>query len=149
MTLVTIAWCMFEPDLQTIKRRFKMLAQQFTKTKLVVIILVALFTTNILAKPAEGEKQDRIKRAIENLAVGIESQNDGVRNCSIFFAGYYEFNELTDVLVKQLKKEQNPDTRAMILLSLYRIGDKESIETAKQLVRYDDDQVLKEMLSVK
>ena len=124
-----------------------MLTKRFTKTKLVAIILVVLFSGNILAKPAEDEKPDKIKRAIENLAVGIQSENDGVRNCCIFFAGYYEFNELTGVLVKQLKREQNSDTKVMILLSLYRIGDKESIEAAKQLVRYDDDQVLKGMFS--
>ena len=125
-----------------------MLAKRFTKTKLVAIILVALFSSNILAKPTENEKPDKIKLAIENLAVGIESENAGVKNCCIFFAGYYEFNELAGVLVKQLKKEQDPHTRVLILLSLYRIGDKESIEAAKQLVRYDDDQVLKGMFSV-
>jgi hypothetical protein len=126
-----------------------MLTKRFTKTKLVAIMLVVLFAGNILAKPAEDERPDKIKRAIENLAAGIQSENDGVRDCCIFFAGYYEFNELTGVLVKQLKREQNPDTKVLILLSLYRIGDKESIEAAKQLVRHDDDQVLKGMFSVK
>lgn len=124
-----------------------MLTKRFTKTKLIAIMLVVLFAGNILAKSANEEKPDKIKRAIENLAVGIESENDGVRNCCIFFAGYYEFNELTGVLVKQFKKEQDADTKVLILLSLYRIGDKESIEAAKQLVRYDDDQVLKGMFS--
>ena len=125
-----------------------MLAKRFTKTKLVAIILVALFSSNILAKPAETQKPDKVKMAIENLAVGIEAENDGLRNCSIFFAGYYEFSELSGVLVKQLKKEQNPDTRVLILLSLYRIGDKESIEAARQFVKYENDKFLRGMVSV-
>ncbi len=116
-----------------------MLAKRFTKTKLVAIILVALFSSNILAKPAENEKSDKIKLAMENLAMGIESENTGLKNCCIFFAGYYEFNELAGVLVKQLKKEQDPHTRVLILLSLYRIGDKEGIEAVKQFVKFDND----------
>jgi hypothetical protein len=127
-----------------------MLAKRFTKTKLVAIILVALFSSNVFAKPlgSQAEEFNRVVKFIKNLAVGIESENTGLKECCIYFAGYYGYKELGDVLVKQLKKEQNPDTRVLILLSLYRIGDKESIEAAKQLVKYDNGQLLKGMFSI-
>jgi|GEM_PF-1763380 len=130
-----------------------MLTQRFTKTKLVAIILIALFSNNIFAKPisspGEDTKSDRMSLAIKNIAVGIESENAGVKKCCIFYAGYYEFNELVDVLVKQLKKEQDTDTKILIVLSLYKIGDKKGMEAIKQLVGDDTNQFLREMALIK
>ena len=126
-----------------------MLAKRFAKTKLVAIILIALFATNILAQPlntlTENVESEISGAAIKNLAAGIESDNAGVKKCCIYFAGFYEIKELVNPLVKQLKKESNEDMRILIVFALYKIGDQQGIEAVQQLVKYDGSTVLKKM----
>ena len=43
--------------------------------------------------------------------MGIQSENDGVRESSIYFAGKYRFIDTEDALIKQLKVEKESDIK--------------------------------------
>jgi HEAT repeat protein len=127
-----------------------MLTGQYKKTKLVTVILLSvLLTTNVFAKPlhnlGEKIKSEIPKKYIQNLAIGIESENTGLKRSCIYFAGFYEIEEVVGTLIGQLKKETDADTRILIALSLYKIGSKEALEAFKGLVNNDHDSKVRKM----
>ena len=129
-----------------------MVAKEFKKTKLVVVILLSvLLTTNIIAQPlcnlGEKIKSGFTEKAVRSLAIGIESDNAGLKKSCIYFAGFYEIEEVVGTLVEQLKKESDPDTRILIALSLYKIGNKEALEAVEELAKSDYSSKVKRMSS--
>ena len=129
-----------------------MITKELNTTKLVsAILLFVLLTNNILAKPlctlTEKVKSEFTEKAIRSLAMGIESDNIGVKKSCIYFAGLYEIRDVAWTLIKQLKNEQDPDTRILIVLSLYKIGDKEALNEVEKLVENDHDYKVKRMSS--
>jgi hypothetical protein len=127
-----------------------MMTKELNTTKLVsAILLFVLLTNNIFAKPLcnlTDKVTARItEKAVRSLAMGIESDNEGVKKCCIYFAGFYEIKDVVWTLVDQLKKEQDPDTRILIALSLYKIGDREGIQEVEKLIKNDPDYRVKKM----
>ncbi len=94
-----------------------------------VLIFSVFLLFTISLKAADGNKQKdkpyRYKQCIENLKIGIFSDNDGVRSSAIYFAGKYKFTELKKTLMKQLDREKVSFIRIIIALSLYHIEDAE------------------------
>jgi HEAT repeat protein len=129
-----------------------MLTKELNTTKLVtVILLLVVLTSSLFARPIQtlGEKikSGLTEKAARSLAMGIESENAGVKKSCIYFAGLYEIREVVGTLIKQLKKEPDPDTRILIALSLYKIGDKEALNAVEKLIKSDSDYKVKKMSS--
>ena len=129
-----------------------MLAKEFKKTKLVVVIVLSvLLTNNIIAQPlctlAGNIKSGFTEKAVRSLAMGIESDNAGLKKSCIYFAGLYEIEEVVGTLVEQLKKESDADTRILIALSLYRIGNKEALDAVEELAKSDYSSKVKRISS--
>jgi len=128
-----------------------MLVKGYTKVKLIAVILM-VFSVNMFAQqlvPSERSRELGLtERAIQNFAAAIKSDNDGVKKSSIFLAGFYEMKEVVDILVEQLKNEPDPDTRILIALSLYKIGDKKGFEAIERLFKYDENQTVKNISAV-
>ena len=85
------------------------------------------------------------KYALENLIAGINSENDGVRRNSIYFAGYYKIVETEDALIHQLKVENDPSTRILIALVLYELGSEEGLLEVKDLSLNDENAKVRRM----
>ena len=127
-----------------------MIKKELNTTKLVSgILLFVLLTNNIFAKPLSTlteEVSSRItEKAVRSLMMGIESDNTGLKKCCIYFAGLYEIRDVVWTLVDQLKRELDPDTRILIALSLYKIGDREGIQAVEKLIKNDSDYRVKKM----
>lgn len=60
-------------------------------------------------------------------------------------AGLYKIDEAVDALTGQLKNEKDANTRVLIALSLYNIGDPEGMEAVKDLSENDKDTKVKRM----
>jgi HEAT repeat protein len=159
MTPVTIQLFMFELDIRFEPgRKFNYKEVQKMKTKgnktikLAAIVLVAaLLSSNIFAvnflnnNITKTLKSDIPELMVKNLALGIETGNLGLRRSCIYFAGYYEIDELVEPLVKQLIKEPDSNTRILIALSLYKIGTKEAIKAIEELAKNDINPKVKKM----
>ena len=121
------------------------------KTKLFVIVLLAALLSNTLfAKGSFSELVDELESGIKescviNLVKGIESDNIGLKRSCIYFAGLYEIKGTVDALVKQLQMVEDPDTRILITLALYKIGDKDGIKAIEQLAKNDESAMVREM----
>ena len=124
---------------------------EIRKTKLfIIVLLTALLSNTLFAQSTFSVLVEELKSGVNemyvlNLIKGIESDNAGLKKSCIYFAGLYEIKSTVDALVKQLQVVEDPDTRILIVLSLYRIGDKEGINAVEQLVKNDESPKVKKM----
>ena len=97
------------------------------------------------AKNDPSEINRKNKNAIENLKVGIKSENTGLKKSSIYFAGFYRVAETVPALTEQMKKETDPKTRILIALVLYKIGDEKRIDLVKEMAAKDENPEVRRM----
>ena len=114
-------------------------------TKAVLIGGMLMVSSLAYAKNDPFELNRGNKNAVENLKVGIKSDNSGLKKSSIYFAGYYRIKETVPVLTEQIKKEGDPKVRVLIALVLYKIGDEKSIGLVKELSAKDKNPEVRRM----
>ena len=114
-------------------------------TKAVLIGGMLMVSSIAYAKNDPSELSRGNKNAVENLKVGIKSDNSGLKKSSIYFAGYYRIKETVPVLTEQIKKESDPKIRVLIALVLYKIGDEKSIGLVKELSAKDKNPEVRRM----
>jgi HEAT repeat protein len=114
-------------------------------TKAVLIGGMIMVSSLAYAKNDPSEITRKNKNAIENLKVGIKSDNSGLKRSSIYYAGYYGFTETVPTLTEQMKKETDPRTRILIALVLYKIGDEKSIDLVKEMAAKDSNPEVRRM----
>ncbi len=111
-----------------------------------VILMGNTFAENLLkGDNTKTQKTEIPVLMVKNLAMGIASDNLGLKRSCIYFAGFYEIEELVNPLVKQLKKEAEPGTRILIALALYKIGSDEAINAIEKLAENDSNPKVKRM----
>jgi hypothetical protein len=111
---------------------------------------VLLLTIFLLSSAAIAQKQSisdltANEHALKNLIAGIQSENDGLKRSSIYFAGKYRIAEVENILINQLRKEVNPSTRILISLVLYEMGSIEGLLVVQQLAQNDDNERVRRM----
>jgi HEAT repeat protein len=99
---------------------------------IVLLSLVLLASANA-QRPERGFSVNEIK----NLTTAIQSENYGLKRSAIYLAGKYEMEEVSDVLIQELKKSNDPSTRILIALSLYKIGTEAGLEAVNYLSSHD------------
>jgi len=114
-------------------------------TKAVLIGGMLMVSSLAYAKNDPFELNRGNKNAVENLKVGIKSENSGLKKSSIYFAGYYRIKGTVPVLTEQIKKESDPKIRVLIALVLYKIGDEKSIGLVKELSAKDKNPEVRRM----
>lgn len=72
--------------------------------------------------------------AIVNILNGIQSDNHGLKMSCIYFAGKYKIIDISEDLVKELKKSDNEELCQMLVWSLYQIGDDKCCEELRKIV---------------
>ena len=120
------------------------------RTKLVIAYLSILFVATIGELTAQTNSISikditNDKYALDNLLDGINSENDGVKRSSIYFAGHYRIAEAEEALIEQLKKELNPSNRILIALVLYELVSEDGLLEVKKLASNDDNQRVRRM----
>jgi hypothetical protein len=141
---VTIACYKFDAEIK-INRRIKMTALLNIGYKFAAVFFSAFlffaFCGNTSAQEKNFYNAPAKKQAdmIKNLELGLKSTNDGLRRSSIYFAGYYQINELTAPLADMLKNESDSKDRVFLLLALYKIGGEESYKAIHEYVLNGND----------
>lgn len=114
------------------------------------LLLAAALLTTFLMSPSFAQKQS-IKEvtsneyALDNLVAGIQSDNLGVKRSSIYYAGKYRVAETEDVLIDQLKKEEDASTRILISLVLFEMGSDEGLLEVQELSINDENLKVRRM----
>ncbi|TAL64152.1 MAG: HEAT repeat domain-containing protein [Bacteroidetes bacterium] len=112
----------------------KTLLHQTTKLFFVLVLSLSVF----LAADSFGQNQKisdmtNNKFALQNIEIGIQSTNLGVRGSAIYFAGQNRFIETEDALIKQLKVEKEDNIRVLISMALFRMNSEKGMNELKEL----------------
>ena len=113
------------------------------KTFIPVVLLTALMLTVFTF--AQDVNRSYSENAVNTLIKGIKSDNEGLSRSSIYFAGKYKIAEAVDALVEEMRKKKEPNTRILIALSLYQIGDFDGLQAVKEQAINDGDENVKKM----
>jgi len=108
-----------------------------------ILLLVTGVNLNLFAQPNPISNVTNNEYALNNLKLGINSDNDGVRKSSIYYAGKYRIAEVVSCLVERLENEEEPFVRLLIAYSLYEIKDVEGMKAVKDLSIDDSDEKVK------
>ena len=112
--------------------------------KNIISILVVLFLTVTTTLPAmanniKKEMGDvKYDRAVENLLIGANSVNDGLRKSSIHMLGQMEAEDAVIPLMLVLHSDTNEKSRIAAAWALCKIGDSRGTYAVKQAVRFDE-----------
>lgn len=114
------------------------------KTNLIPAMLLAVLMLTTLVK-AQNAENSYSKESVKTLVNGINSGNDGLTRSSIYIAGKYRVSEAVDALIEKMAEAKNPDTRILIVLSLYEIRDPKGMEAVKALSLNDISEKVRNM----
>jgi ATP-dependent helicase/DNAse subunit B len=113
-----------------------------TLSVMMVVLMILASTTNTEAQ----KKYQFNKNSIESLRDGITSKNNGLRRSAIYMAGFYEISEVSNTLCDELKNEINPAIKVLIALTLYKIGDENSLKAIENLSKTERDDDTRRMM---
>lgn len=112
---------------------------------ILVAVLFFLLVSNSFGQNQKIADLSKHKYALQNLIMGIQSENDGVRESSIYLAGQYRFIDTEDALIKQLKVERRSDIKVLIGLALFRMNSEKGMNELQRAALRDKDQHVKNM----
>ncbi len=105
-----------------------------------VLLASQIFAFNTSGNNIKGTPEEEIPQAaIKSLAMGIKSDVIGLRRSCIYLAGYCGIKELVKPLAEQLAIESDNDTKLLIVLAIYKIGDTEAQKAIQELVNNEAD----------
>lgn len=104
-----------------------------------VVILFFFLVTDSFGQNQKISEVSKHKYALQNLVIGIHSENEGVRESSIYLAGQYRFIDTEDALIKQLKVEKDSDIKVLIGLALFRMNSEKGMSELQRLASADEN----------
>jgi len=110
-----------------------------------VAILFVFLVTDTFGQNQKISDMTNHKYALQNLEMGIQSENEGVRESSIYFAGKYRFFDTEDALIKQLKVEKDSDIKVLIGLALFRMNSEKGMNELQKLSLIDENPRVRRM----
>jgi HEAT repeat protein len=108
-------------------------------------ILFLLLVTDTFGQHQKVSDLAKNKFALQNLEMGIKSENAGVRESAIYFAGQYRFIDTEDALIEQLKVEKESDIRVLIGLALFRMNSEKGMNELQNLASNDENPRVRRM----
>jgi HEAT repeat protein len=85
------------------------------------------------------------ENAINNLIIGIKSDNEGLNRSCIYYAGKYRIREAVDALIDKMSNVKDANTKVLIALSLYEIRDAKGLEAVRRQSLTDENERVKKM----
>ena len=82
---------------------------------------------------------------IDNLIVGAESQNNGLKISSTFHLGEYKASKSVISLLKILHDDKNENARISAALALIKVGDLRGVYAVKRAAIFDESLRVKRM----
>jgi len=114
---------------------------------ILVVILFFFLVTDSFGQNKKISDLSKHKYALQNLEMGIQSENDGVRESAIYLAGQYRFIDTEDALIKQLKVEKKSDIKVLIGLALFRMSSEKGMNELQKLAAKDENSRVRRMSS--
>ena len=112
---------------------------------ILVALLFVLLITDSFGQNQKISEVSKHKYALQNLEMGIKSENEGVRESAIYFAGKYRFIDTEDALIEQLKVEKDSDIKVLIGLALFRMSSEKGMNELQNLASKDENPRVRRM----
>ncbi len=114
--------------------------------------LVALFLLFAVVVSANSNNTKtataNIDLVVENLLVGAESENIGLKTSSVIQLGKYDSDKSVNPLLKALKDDNNESVRISAAISLYKLGNPRGIFAVKRAAKFDDSQRVRKICTI-
>jgi len=119
------------------------------KSKLLVILILLFSVASFGLAPGLNKfaNNNQKEKAIENLLVGLNSNNEGLQSSSAFFLGEYNSTEAVIPLMKILKNSAQEELRIQAALALFKIGDSRGIYAIKKAISFDKSKRVRDICS--
>ena len=105
--------------------------------KIFIPILLLVFTISSMANNNLEKKYEQIE---QNLIVGLESDNMGLRTSCAYFLGEIKSQKAVIPLMKMLKSSEAVEERLVAALSLSKIRSEKGLFAVKQRIKFDDSE---------
>lgn len=116
-----------------------------TVKSVLFFVMFTLFTT--AAVQAQSTKAGVTQAAIKSLVVGLKSDNEGLRERCIYFAGQYSINETEDALIDAFSSEKNPELKVMIARTLLKFKSEKGMNAVYEAIPDEKDITTKKTLA--
>ena len=113
-----------------------------------ILLLLLFFVFVSYGAAAEPVKEKRtINRdlAIQNLLIGLDSDNTGLTSSSAFYLGELSSTEAVIPLMKMLRNSEREELRISAALALLKIGDARGIYAIKRAIVFDESKRVSDM----
>jgi hypothetical protein len=108
------------------------------KLFLVVVLAIALVAPAQSSDPGDDEIQARKCKAIPNLLIAIQSENDGLRESAAYLLGEFKCEQAVVPLMAILRGSDRESSRIVAALALCRIGASKGVYAVKRAALFDD-----------
>lgn len=109
-----------------------------------LFLLLFSFTFTLAKTPSE----EQYKTFENNLLVGLNSDNLGLKVSSAYFLGEIKSKKATNQLMELFHCSDKPEVRQVAALALYKIGSERGIFALKRAIKYDDDAQTRKLCNI-
>jgi HEAT repeat protein len=100
-------------------------------------LIIAATTTAAASDPSTTLTTEQYARAEKNLLIGIESDNQGVKEGSAYMLGELKSSKAVVPLMKMLRTDNLESARIVAALALCRIGDARGVYAVRRATQFD------------
>ena len=118
-----------------------------SKLKFVLLILFSLTSIGLAIEPAKEVKLANREIVVENLMIGLRSDNTGLVSSSAFYLGELKSQEAVIPLLKLLKNSDEEELRIAAALALLKINDARGIYAINKAIKFDDSKRVRAICS--
>ena len=116
--------------------------------KTIIVILVSLLLSGITNVSGQEKEVVLSKNSVATLAVGIQSENDGLKKSAMIMIGRYKLKQVCPFLIKQFGNETEISYKLLIAEMIYDVGCAEAIESFRAVLKYEKLDELKYFCSM-
>jgi len=111
-----------------------------------LLLLCFVFTSlSIAAEPVKEKRTINQDLAIQNLLIGLDSENAGLTSSSAYYLGELSSTEAVIPLMKMLRNSEREELRISAALALLKIGDERGIYAIKRAIVFDESKRVSDM----
>lgn len=108
-------------------------------------VLLAAFTGMAAGTDhPSGLTKEKYAAAVDNLLIGLASDNQGLKESSAFMLGELKATEAIVPLMGMLRSDGPETGRIVAALALCRIGEARGVYAVKQAIRFDESETVQQ-----
>ena len=112
---------------------------------LILLLFFVFAAFSIAAEPVKEKRTINRDLAIQNLLIGLDSDNAGLTTSSAYYLGELSSTEAVIPLMKMLRNSEQEELRISAALALLKIGDARGIYAIKRAIVFDESKRVNDM----